>query len=103
MQASSRAAVTGANHPKATAGRCASTRRRREKSFRSIFAEGCRRFQDRNWVSISFISFDSFIIHSLQGRSELLQAITITARRSIGRKLKQIANLLERILVPNLQ
>src|SRR5437016_8965142 len=72
----------------------------RPKSARLILAEGRRGAHERNCVSNSFISF---IRCSFQARFYFLQAITVTARGRIGRKLKQFADLFESVFMPNFQ
>jgi hypothetical protein len=68
-------------------------------SCRSSFADGRRGCHERNPISNSFISV---ICCSFQAGLEFLQAIAITARGGVGRNIEQLADLLERMLVPNL-
>src|SRR5580698_2556771 len=68
------------------------------KSRRLSAADGRRGCHERNCVSNEFISF---IIYSFQSRFDLLQDVSIAARRRVGRSVQQRPDFLKRASIPD--
>src|ERR1051325_7466321 len=98
-------ASAGASQCHAGAGTSAAGARARPNTRRSTAADGPRGVQERKRFSSSVqFRFELFIeFFSVEARAQLLQTAAVTARRGVGRKALQPADLLKRQLVPDFQ
>ena len=66
----------------------------------SIFGDGWRGVQERNWASKGF---SSFMQCSFQTGPEFVQAVTISSCRRVRRHFQQFSDFFESVLLPELE